>query len=38
MIMQREIKILMVEDTEEHGILMRRALERGKLKPEAPEG
>ena len=33
MIMQREIKIMMVEDTEEHAVLMRRALERGKLKP-----
>jgi CheY-like chemotaxis protein len=32
--MQREIKILMVEDTEEHAVLMRRALERGKLKPQ----
>ena len=30
---QREINILMVEDTEEHAVLMRRALERGKLKP-----
>jgi len=29
----REINILMVEDTEEHAVLMRRALERGKLKP-----
>jgi two-component system response regulator len=28
----REIKILMVEDTEEHGVLMRRALEKGRLK------
>jgi len=33
MIMQRELKILLVEDTEEHGILMKRALGRGKLKP-----
>jgi len=33
MIMPREINILMVEDTEEHGVLMRRALEKGKLKP-----
>lgn len=33
MIMQRELKILMVEDTEEHGMLMKRALGRGKLKP-----
>jgi len=32
MIMQREINILMVEDTEEHGVLMKRALERGRLK------
>jgi two-component system response regulator len=31
---EREINILMVEDTEEHGVLMRRALERGKLKPQ----
>jgi|WetSurMetagenome_2_1015567.scaffolds.fasta_scaffold345601_1 two-component system, response regulator len=30
---KREINILMVEDTEEHAVLMRRALERGKLKP-----
>jgi len=29
----RKINLLMVEDTEEHGILMRRAMERGKLKP-----
>ena len=29
----REINILMVEDTEEHAVLIRRALERGKLKP-----
>ena len=28
----RKINILMVEDTEEHAVLMRRALERGKLK------
>jgi two-component system response regulator len=33
MIMQRELKILLIEDTEEHGILMKRALGRGKLKP-----
>jgi two-component system response regulator len=33
MITRREIKILMVEDTEEHAVLMRRALERGRLKP-----
>jgi two-component system response regulator len=32
MITRREIKILMVEDTEEHAVLMRRALERGRLK------
>ena len=30
---KRETNILMVEDTEEHAVLMRRALERGKLKP-----
>jgi len=30
---QRKINILMVEDTEEHAVLIRRALERGKLKP-----
>jgi CheY-like chemotaxis protein len=30
---KREINVLMVEDTEEHAVLMRRALERGKLKP-----
>lgn len=30
---QREINILLVEDTEEHAVLMRRALEKGKLKP-----
>ena len=29
---QREINILMVEDTEEHGVLMKRALEKGRLK------
>jgi len=28
----RKINILMVEDTEEHGVLMRRALEKGRLK------
>jgi len=33
MIMKREIQILMVEDTEEHGVLMKRALDKGKLKP-----
>jgi CheY-like chemotaxis protein len=32
MITQREINILMVEDTEEHGVLMKRALEKGRLK------
>jgi two-component system, response regulator len=31
--MAREIKILLVEDTEEHAVLMGRALENGKLKP-----
>jgi len=30
---KRETNILLVEDTEEHAVLMRRALERGKLKP-----
>ena len=30
---QRETNILLVEDTEEHAILMMRALEHGKLKP-----
>jgi len=30
---EREINILLVEDIEEHAVLMRRALERGKLKP-----
>ena len=29
----REINILMVEDTEEHGVLMKRAMEKGRLKP-----
>ena len=33
MTIQRETNILLVEDTEEHAVLMRRALERGKLKP-----
>ena len=33
MTMQRELNILMVEDTEEHAVLMRRALEKGKLRP-----
>ena len=30
---KRETNVLLVEDTEEHGVLMRRALERGRLKP-----
>ncbi len=30
---QRETNILLVEDTEEHAVLMRRALENGKLRP-----
>ena len=30
---KREINILLVEDTEEHAVLIRRAMERGKLKP-----
>ena len=29
---ERETNILLVEDTEEHAVLMRRALEKGKLK------
>jgi two-component system response regulator len=29
----RKIKVFLVEDTEEHGVLMKRALERGKLVP-----
>ena len=29
----REINILLVEDTEEHAVIIKRALERGKLKP-----
>jgi CheY-like chemotaxis protein len=29
----RKINVLLVEDTEEHAVLMRRALERGKLTP-----
>jgi len=33
MTMQRETNILLVEDTEEHAILMKRALENGKLRP-----
>ena len=33
MTMQRELNILLVEDTEEHAVLMRRALEKGKLRP-----
>jgi len=32
MTMPRKINILMVEDTEEHAVLMKRALEKGKLK------
>ena len=30
----RKINVLMVEDTKEHVVLMRRALERGKLEPQ----
>ena len=30
---ERETNVLLVEDTEEHAVLMRRALERGKVKP-----
>ena len=30
---QREINVLLVEDTEEHAVLMRRAMEKGRLKP-----
>ena len=30
---QREINILLAEDTEEHAVLIRRALENGKLRP-----
>ncbi len=33
MTMQRETNVLLVEDTEEHAVLMRRALEKGKLRP-----
>ncbi len=33
MTIQRETNILLVEDTEEHAVLMRRALENGKLRP-----
>ena len=33
MTMQREPNILLVEDTEEHAVLMTRALEKGKVKP-----
>ena len=33
MTMQREPNILLVEDTEEHAVLMSRALEKGKVKP-----
>jgi len=29
-----KINVLLVEDTEEHAVLMRRAMERGKLKPQ----
>ena len=35
MIAQRETNILLVEDTEEHAILMMRALENGKLRQRA---
>ena len=31
---QRESNILLVEDTEEHAVLIKRALENGKLKPQ----
>jgi CheY-like chemotaxis protein len=30
---ERETNVLLVEDTEEHAVLMRRSLERGKVKP-----
>jgi two-component system response regulator len=30
---KKEVNILLVEDTEEHAVLMRRALEQGKLRP-----
>lgn len=33
MTLQREPNILLVEDTEEHAVLMSRALEKGKVKP-----
>ncbi len=33
MTLRREINILLVEDTEEHAVLIKRALEDGKLKP-----
>ncbi len=33
MTIERETNILLVEDTEEHAVLMRRALENGKLRP-----
>ena len=33
MIEEKETNVLLVEDTEEHAVLMRRALERGTLKP-----
>ena len=34
MTQQREMKILLVEDTEEHAVLMKRALVSGSLKPQ----
>ena len=34
MTIQRETNIMLVEDTEEHAILMMRALEHGKLRPQ----
>jgi len=34
MTIQRETNILLVEDTEEHAVLMMRALEHGKLRPQ----
>ncbi len=33
MTIERETNILLVEDTEEHAVLMKRALENGKLRP-----
>jgi two-component system response regulator len=33
MTMHRDTNILLVEDTEEHAVLMKRALEKGKLRP-----